>query len=214
MNKNAINNNIFTKFLPEDLDSKLVGLLLSDGGIYRTSKTSNCRYEMSFGTKYKQFAESIGQLFKEYMKNPVKEVQVKGVNKVYKNYRLKTMTLPIFNIYHDIFYVYNTVTNKYVKIVPDLILDFMNPIVLAYLIMGDGNYDTLRHRVRIYTNSFSKEDVVKLQKAINKNLGIEVGVLHDRKDQWILTIGVKQLPKLQQLVSPYFEPSMLYRINM
>lgn len=53
------------------------------------------------------------------------------------------MTLPIFNIYHDIFYVYNTVTNKYVKIVPDLILDFMNPIVLAYLIMGDGNYDTL-----------------------------------------------------------------------
>ena len=214
MNKNAINNNIFTKFLPEDLHSKLVGLLLSDGGIYRTSKTSNCRYEMSFGTKYKQFAESIGQLFKEYMKNPVKEVQVKGVNKVYKNYRLKTMTLPIFNIYHDIFYVYNTVTNKYVKIVPDLILDFMNPIVLAYLIMGDGNYDTLRHRVRIYTNSFSKEDVVKLQKAINKNLGIEVGVLHDRKDQWILTIGVKQLPKLQQLVSPYFEPSMLYRINM
>ena len=143
MNKNAINNNIFTKFLPEDLDSKLVGLLLSDGGIYRTSKTSNCRYEMSFGTKYKQFAESIGQLFKEYMKNPVKEVQVKGVNKVYKNYRLKTMTLPIFNIYHDIFYVYNTVTNKYVKIVPDLILDFINPIVLAYLIMGDGNYDTI-----------------------------------------------------------------------
>ena len=69
-------------------------------------------------------------------------------------------------------------------------------------------------RVIIYTNSFSKEDVVKLQKAINKNLGIEVGVLHDRKDQWILTIGVKQLPKLQQLVSPYFEPSMLYRINM
>ena len=124
------------------------------------------------------------------------------------------MTLPIFNIYHDIFYVYNTVTNKYVKIVPDLILDFMNPIVLAYLIMGDGNYDILRHRVRIYTNSFSKEDVVKLQKAINKNLGIEVGVLHDRKDQWILTIGVKQLPKLQQFVSPYFEPSMLYRINM
>ena len=77
------------------------------------------------------------------MKNSVKEVQVKVVNKVYKNYRLKTMTLPIFNIYHDIFYVYNTVTNKYVKIVPDLILDFMNPIVLAYLIMGDGNYDTI-----------------------------------------------------------------------
>jgi hypothetical protein len=214
MNKNTMNKNITTKFLPEDLHSELVGLLLSDGGIYRTSKTSNCRYEMSFGTRYRQFAESIGNLLKDYMKNPVKEVQVKGANKVYTNYRLKTMTLPIFNIYHEIFYVYNDLTNKYVKIVPDLILDLMNPIVLAYLIMGDGNYDTLRNRVRIYTNSFSKEDVVKLQKAINQNLGIVVGVLHDRKDQWILTIGAKQIPKLQQLVSPYFEPSMLYRINM
>ena len=90
----------------------------------------------------------------------------------------------------------------------------MNAIVLAYLIMGDGNYDSSRKRVRIYTNSYSKQDVEKLQKAINEKLGIYVGVLHDRKDQWILTIGATQLPKLQQIVSPYFEPSMLYRINM
>ena len=59
----------------------------------------------------------------------------------------------------------------------------MDPIILAYLIMGDGNYDKSRNRVRIYTNSFIKHEVEELALSINNNLGIYVGVLHDRNDQ-------------------------------
>lgn len=77
------------------------------------------------------------------------------------------------------FYMFNDETKKYVKIVPDNILDYMNPIVLAYLIMSDGNYDKLRKRVRIYTNSFQKKEVENLQKAITEKLGIYVGILHE-----------------------------------
>lgn len=68
----------------------------------------------------------------------------------------------------------------------------MNSIVLANLIMSDGNFDKSRNRIRIYTNSYSKEEVEKVSKSINSNLNIYVGVLHDRKDQWILTIGATQ----------------------
>jgi len=50
----------------------LIGLMLRDGCLYRTSKTSNTRLEMSLGTNYKQFAENIGEIFKEYMNNPVR----------------------------------------------------------------------------------------------------------------------------------------------
>jgi hypothetical protein len=46
----------------------------------------------------------------------------------------------------------------------------MDPIVLAYLIMGDGNFDKGRNRVRIYTNSFIKQEVEELALSINKNL--------------------------------------------
>ena len=80
--------------------------------------------------------------------------------------------------------------------------------------MSDGNFDKNRNRVRIYTNSFKKEEVQLLADAINKNFGIYVGVLHDRKDQWILTIGAKQLDSLRELVKPYFDNSMLYRIGL
>ena len=90
----------------------------------------------------------------------------------------------------------------------------MDPIVLAYLIMTDGNFDKGRNRVRIYTNSFKKEEVENLALAINNKLGIYAGVLHDRKDQWIITIGAKNLSLLRETVSPYFHNSMLYRIGI
>ena len=171
------------KYLPENLHSILIGLMLGDAGIYKSSMKSNSRLEMSFGTKYKQYAEKIENLFIDYINNPIKQVEIKANDKIYINYRLKTKTLPLFNIYHDLFYIFNYDTNKFVKIVPNDIENLMNPIVLAYLIMSDGNYDKLRKRVRIYTNSYSKQDVEKLGKSINENLGIYVGILHDRKNQ-------------------------------
>ena len=38
-----INKNIKT-LTPDSLISALIGILLGDGGIYRTSSTSNCRF--------------------------------------------------------------------------------------------------------------------------------------------------------------------------
>nr|YP_010691081.1 LAGLIDADG endonuclease [Phellinus igniarius]WBU93182.1 LAGLIDADG endonuclease [Phellinus igniarius] len=200
--------------MPDKLHSVLIGIMLGDGSIYRSSLTSNSRFEMSFGSEYKQFAESVGNLFRIFMNTPVKAIQIKGKNKIYINYRLKTTSLPVFNLYFDMFYKFNTDKGKFVKIVPHNILDLLNPVVLAYLIMTDGNFDKSRNRVRIFTNSYSKEDVERLAIAIKHNLGIYAGVLHDRKDQWIITIGVKQLSLLREIVSPHFEPSMLYRIGL
>lgn len=52
----------------------------------------------------------------------------------YVNYRLKTATLPVFNVLHDMFYVLDPKTDKRVKIVPLNINDLMSPITLAHLI--------------------------------------------------------------------------------
>lgn len=166
-----------------DLQSILVGIMLGDGSLYRTSKTSNVRLEMSLGQNYESFALHLGDLFKEYMSNPVKSLEIKGKNKNYINFRLKTRSLPFFVPFHDLFYEYHEELNKFVKIVPKNIVDYMDPIVLAYLIMTDGNFDKGRNRVRIYTNSFSKKEVELLAEVINKNLNIYTGVLHDRNDQ-------------------------------
>ena len=119
--------------LPQNLHYTLIGIMLGDGFLYRSSPTSNTRFEMSFGSSYKQFAESIGNLYSNYMKTPVKVLEIKGKDKVYLNFRLKTTTLPIFNQYYNMFYKLNTETGKYVKIIPRNILDHLNSVVLAPL---------------------------------------------------------------------------------
>lgn len=203
-----------TSTLPDPIKSILIGILLGDGYIYRSSPTRNSRFEMSFGQHFQPFAEKIGELFKEFMSNPVKAVKINLKGKTYVNYRLKTSSLPVFNQYHDMFYKWDSEKGKYLKVVPDNISEFMDPIVLAYLIMTDGNFDKDRNRVRIYTNSFTKEEVQILADSIISKLGIDVGVLFDRKDQWIMTIGAKQLDLLRQTVSMHFTPCMLYRIGL
>lgn len=134
---------------------------------------------------------------------------------------MKTLSFPVFNYYHKLFYRYDSENKKWIKIVPGNISTLMNPVVLAFLLMGDGNFDKGRNRIRIYTNSFTELEVRLLSKSINENIKIESSVLLDKKDpdnkdknQYIITIGAKQLPKLRSLVLEHIHPSMYYRIGL
>jgi hypothetical protein len=210
----SMNNTAGFPVLPLVVRSIFVGTMLGDGSLYRSSPTSNVRFEVSFGKNYQLFALHLGEVFKEYMNNPVKALEVKGKDKTFTNYRLKTRSLPLFVPYYLKFYEFNEGLNKFTKIVPLDIIEFMDPIVLAYLIMTDGNFDKGRNRVRIYTNSYSKEEVQRLASTIKDKFDIYTGVLHDRKNQWILTIGAKNLELLRSIVNPHFHPSMRYRIGL
>jgi hypothetical protein len=64
--------------LPEILHSILIGIMLGDGFLYRSSATANTRFEMSFCTNYKPYAESIELLFKENIKTSLKAVEIKN----------------------------------------------------------------------------------------------------------------------------------------
>ena len=209
-----MNNTIGSTDLPLEVRSIFIGSMLGDGSLYRSSPTSYVRFEVSFGQKYLLFALHLGDVFKEYMSNPVKSLEVKGKDKTFTNYRLKTKSLPLFVPYYSKFYEFNEDLNKFTKILPLDINESMDPIVLAYLIMTDGNFDKGRNRVRIYTNSYSKEDVQRLALIIKDKFEIYTGVLHDRNNQWILTIGAKNLELLRSIVNPHFHPSMRYRIGL
>ena len=202
-----------------DLHYIIIGIMLGDGSLYRSSSTANVRFEMSLGQKYEEFALELGDIFKDYMSNPVKALKIKGKTKSSTNFRLKTRSLPIFLEYYSMFYEFNQDSNKYVKIIPKNIDDLTSEacsIVLAYLIMTDGNFDKGRNRVRIYTNSYTPlgEEVERLALIINNKLGIYTGVLYDRNNQWILTIGAKYLNLLRDKVNKHFHKSMLYRIGL
>lgn len=90
----------------------------------------------------------------------------------------------------------------------------MTPVVLAHLIMGDGNLKLPDRIIRIYTNSFTKEDVESLALSIFNNLNIQARVVHDRNNQYMIVISKSELPKVQNIVKDHMHPSMLYKIDL
>lgn len=203
--------------LPSSLHQALIGQLLSDGFASKSSPTSNTRIEWSFGSNYKTYGTFIATLFDPYCNIGLRDVLVRWKGNIYTNYRLKTATLPVFNMYHQLFYKLND-AGRYVKIVPQEIISLMTPIVLAHLMMGDGNFDPTRSQIRIFCNSFTKSDVELLAAAISQ-LGLKTIVKWDRPGnnkagQWMVTIPSTEFEALRTMVVPHTCPSMLYRLGL
>lgn len=216
-NKKNLKSNIKNQTkLPSFLEEALIGILLGDGHLYRSSPTANTRVEWSFKGAYLPYALYVYGLFISYIGSLPHTLNTASSSgkKFYSSIRLKTLSLPLFNFYHELFYYWDTNKNKWIKIVPANIGDYMTPVVLAFLLISDGNFDQNRNRVRIYTNSFTHSDTILLANAIKDRLNINCSVLHDRNNQYIITIGAKQLPLLREIVADHIHPSMLYRIGL
>lgn len=204
--------------LPVHLHEVMIGALLGDAGVYRTTKSlkSNSRLEFSFGQHREEFASWMYELFEDYAQTQVKPIMVNAVTggpKVYKSFRFKTLSLPVFNYYRDLFYQLDVESGRYIKCIPDNIESLLTPLAMATFVMGDGNYQPTENTVRIYTNAFTHADVQRLAKAMTNRFGIVIGIRHDRKGQYILSIGSNDVVKFRELVTPYMQSSMLYRIQ-
>lgn len=197
------------------LDGVIMGLLLSDGYLERTSPTSAVRLTVSFGAKHSAYLMYLFDLFEAYTNTSATTIdvynrQTKSYNKVW---RFKTVSLPQLIYYHELFYKLNA-EGKLIKTIPLNIEECMSPVLLAHLIMGDGNLKQPDKIIRIYTNSFSKDEVNLLALAIFRKLNIITKVVHDRNNQYIITISRNQLSLTQELLKPHMHPSMYYKLDL
>jgi uncharacterized membrane protein len=89
-----------------------------------------------------------------YINTPVKTVITRGLGSsvLVPQFRpLGTVSLAIFNSVFEIFYAIRE--GKLVNIVPINILVIIHPIVLAFIIIGDGNFH--QGYIIIYLNAFT-----------------------------------------------------------
>lgn len=201
--------------LPLYLNDVLIGLLLSDGHLERTSSTSFVRLSISFGVKHLEYLLYLYKLFESYTNTSPTTIDVlnKKINTIHQVCKFKTVSLPQLLYYHNLFYKLND-NNKLIKIIPHNICDLMSPIVLAHLIMGDGNLKKLDNIIRIYTNSFTKDEVELLVLAIKTKLNIEAKAVHDRNNQYMITISKYQLELVKELLIDHMHPSMYYKLGL
>ena len=117
--------------------------------------------------------------------------------------------MPCITEVHSLFYIDG------VKIVPKNIYELLTPVVLAHLIMGDGQ--TSRHGLVLCTNSFSISDVVRLINVLMIRYRLECSIREFRKStgkvEFMIYIKQGYMPLLRTIVKPHMHHSMQYKLD-
>ena len=92
--------------LPIYLGEVLIGLMLSDGSLERSSPTSGVRLSICFGKNHEEYLKFIYDMFKPYVNTEPTSIEV--YNKKTDSYndvlKFKTISLPQLIHYYELFY--------------------------------------------------------------------------------------------------------------
>jgi len=131
---------------------------------------------------------------------PVPKLTSDGTGKAHQSLRFRTLRLPVFNWFRDLFYPFG------IKIVPTIISQLLTARALAYWIMDDDGYRA--SGMLLHTNSFTMADVILLISVLESNFGIKA-TLRSAGSNWIIYEPAAFMPTIQSTVLPYLHSSML-----
>ncbi len=143
-------------------------------------------------------------------KKPKLKIRIRQEGKVYYQYRINSYTFSSFNWIHEMFY--KLIDNKYKKIVPLNIGDYLTPLALAIWFMDDGS--SLNRGVRIATNCFTLEEVNLLCNVLKLKYNIIATPKKcGRNNNHIIYIHAKSMKLFINIIKPYLLPSLYYKLG-
>ena len=144
---------------------------------------------------------------------PKLHTRIKKDNKVFFHFRANSYTFSSFNWIHEMFYKFDIERNKFIKIVPLNIEDYLTPLALAIWFMDDGS--KLGSGVRIATNNFTFNEVRFLCDILYKKYNLIASVHSGGKDKgFVLYINKSSVPLFISLVKFYMQPSLYYKLGL
>ena len=139
--------------LDEFLKQVLVGNLLGDIYMRRSSDTANVRAVFRQGSTNAEYLLHLYCLFQQFVQTPpsITTIEDTKTGKTRQNISFTTLALPCFNEFYGLFYANG------IKIVPTNIANYITPVSLAYWIMDDGGFTG--SGLKLYTNAFTKDEL-------------------------------------------------------
>lgn len=179
----------------------LRGSLLGDMCLSTTSKLH--RVSINHGGEQELYFDHKCEIFKNILGKVDKTPRYdKRTQKYYNRYSARLLAHPKFEELYNELYIngIKTITREY--------LSKLTARSLAFWFMDDGcNSGTLA------TNCFSKDECEIIRKWMQDTYGIETTLQKTANNQFLIYIKTKSRRVFYELVSPYFIPSMLYKIN-
>ena len=128
-----------------------------------------------------------------------------------KSWWFRTLRHPVLTEIYNQFYT----TDGYHcgrKIVPDSLIDIMNPFVMAVWVMDDGSYN--QEKIDISTHSFTLKEIEKLCSIIKNKFRVTMLYYKDGNRGYRIYCNKKETQKLIDLISPYIIKTMRYKIGL
>lgn len=178
------------------------------GDLHIRRRFKNAYLNFKGSTKHEEYIRYLYSLFSTYCGSEPKIRQAKLGDNIHYSIWFDTLTNPLFNYYHELFYKDKT------KIVPDNIGSLLTARGLAFWAQDDGTPD--RSGFVLQTNNYAKIEVELLIKTLKLNFDLNCS-LHTRKEtsrtKEAYTIYIKSdsFQIFVDLVSPFFHPSMKYK---
>jgi hypothetical protein len=186
--------------------SIIEGHLLSDGWLEKYSSNSNTSFRFKQSIDKSLYVLTSYFYLSHYCSRIPYILKSNRKGKVLYALEFSTRYLSCLNELYLLFY------KDKVKVIPNIIYDLLTPVALAHWIMGDGAI--LNKGVVLCIDSCSLQDVIKLVNVLKLKYDLNCtiqGINNKRPRIYILP---ESLPKLINIVRPYFLSSMLYKLHL
>lgn len=191
----------------------LVGTLLGDGSLQTGSNGKTWRYRALHQLEQKEY------LYHKYMLSKDFCTSEPFISEKYNRIYFNTVVHRDFNEYAELFYNYDVVKGKWVKVVPKEIKDYLTPRALAYFYMDDGALKWLNHSnaMRICSESFTFEENVLIMDVLkdlyNINTKLVKRKLKGNLVGYRISIPEKSSGLFRELIKPYLVDCMKYKVS-
>lgn len=189
--------------LTKEEKSILIGLLLSDAWLQKR-QSWNPRIALKQSIKHFKFLwNTFIKLSKLCSSFPYLTKTFKR-GKLFLGITFQTRQLKCLQEIYEILYENN------IKVIKPILYDYIDYIVIAYWIMGDG---AKRNKgVILCTDNFLLKEIILLMNILKIKFDLDC-TIHKDNNKYRIFINKKSLLKIFNNIKPYFEEGFLYKIK-
>ena len=199
-----------------DIISIIIGSVLGDSHLEKRNRGIGTRI------KFEQSNKNVEYLmwFHSYLSTrgycntdkPKLKTRIRKNGEIYFHYSLNSYTFSSLNWIHDMFYKPIGAEGKYVKIIPQNIEKYLNPIALAIWFMDDGS--KLKKGAKIATNCFTYKELLQLCEILKNKFNLTVTIHSGGKNKgYTLYISSLSMTTFSNIIKPYVLPSLYYKLG-
>jgi len=207
--------------LTEEQKDLLIGTLLGDGNLQSETRGRTWRYRSIHKKEHYDYINHKYIILSNICGTEPKLSRVydSRTNKYYERYLFSTLIENSLRYYANMFYKYDINEDKFKKIVPLNIEKYLTPRAIAYWYMDDGSlkWKGKSNAMRICSDGFSLDDVMRLKKVINDKYNINMQLIKIKKKDIIigyrLQINEANSILFRELIKPYLLEVMSYKVS-